>query len=570
MDGMGWRARIDAAGDSGAGILVSATRLLTCAHVVGGLSEEVHVTFPSTAGRLPARVAWRGPWTRQGDHGDLAVVELDSPAPADPCDFAGLDALRPRPGQASYELHALGFPRGHEDNGIHVTLRTSDDRMLAREWLQADVDQAHLQNLSEGFSGAAVWIPGSNLVAGMITDAVLNEDGNGFIGRMLPLSTIRRYWDGLDDLLPLQWLAPDPRQELRAAVDGMTPTADLGSIFRKAFPAFLRPPPDFRSVWDAIRYVGESLQGEDRLQRYLVALSAHLGGEARLRLAGWIRRWFPAAAGLFEQTGAPAASIVIVLSTPTRDGAKHIAMTVREVRGGTWATLQPAAKVRRDQIQPQVEKAITRQVSNFHGTDWMIEIAAPQREMGHPFESWLFLEPGASRPRPMRSVPLVVWDSAWLNPRNFAADRARQRWRTLRSRGKTSFEPVGCRLGYSFDDFRGWLDGDDELCALVYGSHPRNHWLEAALDAGIPIMLWCRQLCACGHDSHDSHAEFIRQVTAALSASEPDRLPVEVMKLRKKAWSPAGGGEQHCGRNLTLYWQDPARLPDPPLEIGST
>jgi hypothetical protein len=168
----------------------------------------------------------------------------------------------------------------------------------------------------------------------------------------------------------------------------------------------------------------------------------------------------------------------------------------------------------------------------------------------------------------MRSVPLVVWPVARLEPGSSTADRSRQRWQILRERGKALFTSVSCQLTYGFEEFSDWLDADDELCALAYASDPDEEWLEAAWVNGVPVMVWSRRDCGDKSGGHEAHMEVCRQITEQLSATDPDRLPVEVLRLRKAARSPDGGGEGHCGRNLTLYWDDLARMPDPSLAYG--
>lgn len=568
MSEMGWRARIDTTEGAtlGAGLLISASQVLTCAHLVDGLTG-VCVAFPNVdrASRLPAKVAWRGPWQQVHDPGDVALVELDKPVQMDPCRFSGLDALKP--GRASDKLGALGFPGGHGRDGLHVTLHTSDDRVLGGEWLQIDVELGHLATLSRGFSGAGVCVSETGQVVGMITDAVKDHDGGGYIGRMLPLSTIRRYWEGIDDLLPLSWLEPRQRQELRAALDGAKVATDLDNIFGRAFPAFLRVPP-FGTPWAAIRYVGESVPGDDRFRLFLLKLTPYLDAGARSRLTDWARRWLPEAVAEFQQAQPPVTSIVIMVRTPTRKGATHRELTARPLVEGTWVAGPQTHVVHRDKIQAMTEKIVTSQVSQLQSPDLMIEFAVRPDEMCLPFEEWQYREPGASHPRPMRSVPLVVWHVARLDPRNFAAHRARQRWRTLRGRGKTALVTVDCRLAYDFEEFRDWLEADAELCALAYGVMPKREWLEAALDTGVPIMVWPRWNCPGSGEAHDAHEGFLSKITGALAAADPDLLPTEVMRLRKEARSPVTGHERHHGRYLTLFWDDPARLPDPPLAEG--
>lgn len=566
MSGMGWRVRIDTVWGEpcGAGILVSAGRVLTCAHVVGQLAS-VHVTFPGGASRLPATVVWRGPWQRQGDRGDVALVELDSTVREDSCEFAALDALEPGEGHTSYELRALGFPRDHDHDGIHVTLHASIDQLLGQEWLQAEIEQPHLQRLDQGFSGAGLWLPESGQVVGMITDAVLKGEGGGYIGRMLPLTTIRQYWEGIDDFLPLSWMERRPREALRVAVDGAVVTISLRRVLETAFPTFQRPR-EFETAWAAIRYVGEAMLGADRLRLFLSKLTPCLDGNARARLVNWARCWAPDWTEEFEQVRTPVTSVVIMLRTPTKNGKTHVELSARTLVDGVWASQAETLKVRRDRLQAGAEKLITSQVSQLHDPRWMLEFAVPQDELGLPFDEWHFREPGAERPLPMRSVPLVVWDIARLDPRNFfVSSRTRERWQTLHDRGKTLLELVNCQQAYGFEDFRAWLDADENICALAFACSPRKEWLEAAIGVGIPVMVWPRCNCPGGASAHHVHEEFFRHITAALSAAYPDELPVEVMRLRKQARSPTGGGEHHHGRRLTLFRDEPARLPDAPL-----
>lgn len=203
-----WQARVDTPDGVplGGGLLIGDSLVLTCAHVIDGLTN-VRVTLPGVSSPLPAMVTRRGPWTRTGDPGDIAVLQLRQRPKVGGCSFAPPDALRPRPGETSFELQTRGFPYGHDKDGRYVTLRTSSDQALRGEWLQVNVVEPHLPAINQGFSGAPVWLPGSGEVVGMITDADLGSDGSGRIGRMLPLSTVRRYWDGLDEFLPRSWTA---------------------------------------------------------------------------------------------------------------------------------------------------------------------------------------------------------------------------------------------------------------------------------------------------------------------------------------------------------------------------
>ncbi|MFE0170983.1 trypsin-like peptidase domain-containing protein [Streptomyces sp. NPDC059002] len=565
---MHWRARIGTVDGvpRGAGVLVDGTRLITCAHVVEGL-DEVSVTLPGCAEALHGAVAWVGDWRRVGDRGDVAVVALDRAARVPPCGFAPLDVLRPRAGHVVRELRALGFPFGHEKEGTHVTLRTSADRLLGQEWLEIDVEQAHLQRLGEGFSGAAVYDPETGLVVGIVTDAVLDGEQEGYIGRMLPLDTLRGHWEELDDLLPLDWLPTLPRRELRALFDGVRiDPASLELIVRRAFPTFRRPLPAFRSVWHAVRYVAEELTGEDRLVRLLDSLRA--AGPPGVDVGRWLRRWMP---GQWEEAEArdvvaPTGSVMFRAESMTRGAG--LDLSVCTVVDGVPVGRSGPVRIRPRQLRTKVEALLAEQVGKVHEFDWMLEFVVPERLMSEPFEEWQIHEPGAARPRPMRTVPVVVRHMDRLKPLTVSR-LTRRRWETVRARGETRPLRVECGLPYGYDEFHDWLDADDDVCALAYAATPAGDWLAAALDTGVPIMLWRRHDCGADGHAHCAPDKFLDRLTDAVAALDPDRLPCEVMRLRKEARSPDKGDAEHCGHRLTLFWDDPERKPDPPLAMGT-
>jgi hypothetical protein len=211
---------------------------------------------------------------------------------------------------------------------------------------------------------------------------------------------------------------------------------------------------------------------------------------------------------------------------------------------------------------------LAERISPFTDDDWMIEFVVPRGAlMSLPFDEWSIREPGEPRPLPMRSKPVVVRDVDRLEPSLLASQANRRRWAALRHQGRVRMHPVDCTVPYGYEHFYGWLDDEEDICALVYPSHPKPDWLEASLRAGIPIMLWRRADCPDPHPA-DGHRAFLDGLAAELADAAPEQLPVLVMKLRKAAWSPRRAGEEHCGRALTLLWDDPDRGTDPPLTMG--
>jgi len=548
-----WRARIDTTDGMtlGAGSLVAPRTVLTCAHLVDG-RNEVLVAFPGEAEGLAAEVHRITGWEKPGNRGDVALVRLKNDAPVEPARLAAPDTYLP-----GATLRAYGFRRGMEGPGTYVTLLTGPDMMQQREWQQLNVDDRGQERLTEGFSGAAVYLVETDEIVGMVTDADL--EGDGRLGRMLPLATLRRYWDGLDDRLPLRWLSAGLRIALRRIVHARSTDRPLSEIYLRAFsePA---PPHGFGSVWEAIRYVAEERFEEDRLACFLDHLTSALPVESATELSAWRRRVLPEAER--PRGRATQASILIRLERQTRDGSFDL--TLCTLIGDRLGRRLPTIQVKPEQVRAQVEKSLPQLLPDVVGSDWMFEFALPESWLGKPVEEWK-----ADAGHRMLSRPVVVRDVERMKPA-MRQDEATRRWARLRARAEAHPvppTPVSCREGRPRHRFYAWLDADPDAAILVHAQKPRSPYLSAALDVGIPVMIWPRTACSdTPHDECTGHVR-LHTLVQQIAGTHPDDLPELVMMLRKQAIA-AEDGTSHCGRKLTLFWDDPARLPDPPLAMG--
>ena len=551
-----WRARIDSSDGQtlGAGVLVDATRILTCAHVVTG-RLAVQVTFPGAHTNLPATIAAKGPWERQGDSGDIAVVELLHPVDIPPARIAPLDSLRSLGGR---KLRAQGFRYGHEEAGLYVTLRTDEDLLLRNEWLQAEVAADHLEHLGEGFSGSAAYFSDSGEVVGIITDADLDRGGR--IGRILPVSMIGRYWEEFDDLLPLPWLSASDRRSLRLIVHGVKTSLPVQEIHAKAFPGLLRTLP-FSSVWNAIRHVTEEQFGETRLAHFLTVLALHVPDDVRYRLSAWIDRVLvPDGHGQAEPRGP--SSIVIRLERKTHGNAYTLTLSTL-IDGEQGPGIRPVEVRSEAEARRHIEQNMPGLVGVVLNRDWLIEFALPESWFGKPYEDWYIDKENGIR---MRSYPVVIRDVQRLRPA-VRRDLAARRWRTLRSRGAGPPQRIGCSHKHTRTQFQAWLEANEEICILVYASRPERGQITAALNVGMPIMLWRRGNCADTTHGDCEGAYFLHHLSEIVEKTSPDELPISVMRLRKRAAAPPPH-PYGWGRDAVLLWDDPARMPDPPLAMG--
>lgn len=537
----------------GAGLLVDSTRLLTCAHVVSG-RERAHVTFPGVAEGLGASVAIRGDWQKTGDEGDLAVLTLDHEVAVVPARFATTD---PASRWADSPLGALGFPAGSGDIGKVVRLGTGRDRGV-REWWQVDVTDSHLQSLKKGFSGAGVYLISTGEVVGIATDA--DRALEGLSGLMLPLRSIRRYWEEIDDLLDLGWLTAQARSRLREIVSDAICDVPLEALFRQVFPRF-QGVQSFTSVWDSIRFVAEESVDPGALRPFLTRLCPHLAPSVRDRLKVWTHQWMPAAEPAREAT--KPTSIIVRLDRMTHGEVYELGLLTL-VDGVSGPATQPV-QVRQDQIRAAVEAALPAVRDAVLEHDWIIEFASPVALFNQPYETWYVDRENGIR---MRAYPVVVRDVHRMNPGSIRRDLTLKRWRLLRERGMATVKPVHCQSEYTDEEFHDWLDAEEDCGVLAYAGTPSQGRLNAALNAGIPVMLWPRNACRAPAHHDCEGLRVLTALCAALTGTQPDRLPKAVMLLRKNA-RVKYASENHCGRDLALVWDDPARMPDPPLYTGA-
>ncbi|MBM0232163.1 trypsin-like peptidase domain-containing protein [Micromonospora sp. STR1_7] len=214
-----WPVRIRGRGPQGevlgAGMLVDERRVLTCAHVVAGASDQPH-TAPAGpvdvdligqpgSPRVSARVV-PGCWVppTDGGGGDVALLELARPLP--PGAYAPLRRMR------LWDRHVVvrGFPDTLE-HGLYVRARLAGPSGTRRERVQMDAATTGPQ-ISPGFSGAAVVDDITRMVVGMVVSTYLDSDDAPPVGAgnspgsglswMIPVETILHHLPVLGDLVP--------------------------------------------------------------------------------------------------------------------------------------------------------------------------------------------------------------------------------------------------------------------------------------------------------------------------------------------------------------------------------
>ncbi|MEU3756612.1 serine protease [Streptomyces olivoreticuli] len=198
-----WRVRISTPGGEmlGAGILVGADSVLTCAHVIpwdGGPqpTAEVVAELVGVAGTpaVRARVAERC-WVPElaDSRGDVALLRLAEPQ--DARHAAPLHRVAPSPGRA---VRMCGFPRtkGLAD-GVWFRATIAGPSGPRGEWVQL-FPATPEETVRPGFSGAAVTDAETHRVLGMVVSRYDDRssaapDGKLHLSYMIPIETVVRY-----------------------------------------------------------------------------------------------------------------------------------------------------------------------------------------------------------------------------------------------------------------------------------------------------------------------------------------------------------------------------------------
>lgn len=552
MDDWHWRAWVGhpSGGKLGAAFLVTETRLLTCAHTVHGM-DGAHVGFPGHLEDLPAKVVRRGGWRRAGDPGDVAVLELSAPVPLPPAPLAAPGRAREL-AASGREFGVCGFPRRSDGDERHATVRTHPAWVRRREWWEL---RAVGGSLEKGYSGSAVYDMETGEVIGMMSDAEFRGDARSELGSMLPLDRIRLYWEELDDLLPLEWLTAPARRELRELLAGVACTPAMAAELEAVTG---RPPLDaFQSAWHSVRHVAEGFR-EEQLVRYLRAVRRLSPEPAARRLTAWSARHLPEVGRAPGPRPEPP-SVIVRLERLTLGDAFDI--TVHLWADGAAGPSRRSAEVPKGRVRQVVEEHVAELAPALFQREWMIEFAVPQKWLSTPFEQW-YLDP--DKTLRMRRYPVVVRDVRRLRPDSFERDQAYQRWRLLNELGRSNPQRITCDTARDSGVFSDLLEANDDYCVLVYGARPPDESLRAALSNGVPVMLWPRTRCGAGHDACRGHG-VQEELAEAVKGAHPGDLPRLTRDLRKRAL--LARDEPHCGRDLTLLWDDPSRLPDPPLAM---
>ncbi|MFJ6082456.1 trypsin-like peptidase domain-containing protein [Streptomyces sp. NPDC092369] len=552
-----WQARVECGGRlAGAGFLVTADKVLTCAHVVqDGDRAPVTVSFPQRPGAepVPARVVARGGWPGlRADRGDLAVLQLASEVAIAPAVLAPADAAH-----GDRRLVAYGFPQGYDDDGTLAEYRTAGPFPVMDEWIQLVAWSGHGQPLVSGFSGAAVALVETGEVVGMVTAADRARDVR--TGRMMPTHVIARYWPDLSDLVPFRppaglWPNVGRRVEAGAGarLRGLVEKAaragldcDPVRLYRDAAGEFDPEPPaeGFASLWAAAWFVLCEVDDPLTPARFADRLDALLTVPVRT-------------------DEAPDWSPILVEVRPS--GAGHDVFRVEvSAYSGRRRHLVASSTVAEERLPAYVRDHVEEAFPYLRpGADELIAFALPRDRLDLPVDRW---GSAPDDPTPLGlTYPVVVTDHARrAGGKRHVLTRV---WDRLRSYEDAPVQRVACDCPDNPMKLRRRMRQPDACLAGFAAASPtartRPHF-EESVTAPAPMIVWSRRGCeaaageaGCAGDC--SGAAFLDVVDARLSHVSPAELPRAVLALREEA----DAEDDHWARDIQLLWDDPRCFTD--------
>ncbi|MFR9791353.1 trypsin-like peptidase domain-containing protein [Streptomyces sp. MB22_4] len=600
MNRAAWHARIHCGPEVGAGFLVTARRVLTCAHVVRFSDQKgVSVVFPHAGelGEVSASVVAHGGWAGGlTDPGDVAVLELDREVPLAPARFAppGAAYTEPYP-----RLVAYGFPEGY-DEGTLAEYRAVSGQLIAGEWLELVAWQGHGQPIVAGFSGAAATLPDGRVV-GMVTSASDAPDVRK--GRMLPLDVLARYWPELGELVPTPGHRDDTRRELYELLRCLPGggECDPNRLYVDAVGAFGPPLPagGFPTLGAAAAYVQWEVPDPAAVER--------LAGRLReLVDAGPVAPPAPPAARAAEDGEAAKASPpwapVVVEIDHSGAGPDQVTVEVSAYRDGQRRPVG-TRRLPRTGVRSYVQHRIDEAVAHLDpDAEELVTFVLPREWLNEAVAHW---ECGADDSTPLGcAYPLVVTDRA-RHRSNRLRHQLRKKWQKLDGGRPVEVHRVECGSQERPPRLRKRLwDGDAGLAGFAVPPTAAREYFEIGLNVPVPVLLWSRTGCPAGVHGEQACAEpcedprrawsghreaaaaatgtaalprtgsrcpgaaFLDQLAVAVAEVPPAELPRHVRSLRMTA-DAADEPDRHWARDLQLLWDDPRCFPEPAASLHS-
>jgi hypothetical protein len=644
--------RVHGARLTGTGFFAAPGKIVTCAHVVdlGGAgvkdrrtADRVRVSWAGS--EYEGEVTAHPPCHRGGgvwSYPDLAVVELDTVPPDEP--WVPLSDTMPQTGALLYAAGYSSTFAGTPELGGTTVEFESPQRFNGR-----GVFKVKSGELAPGMSGGALLDPVSNGVCGVVKTT--RREGWDMGGLAVPASAIQEFfpdlWAENRRLRFLQdrageWLAllsalrhesahraflsSSESQDLitAAAQTGLTPRALYWKAIGELGPEPDSPLDDFEAV---IRELADALPAHPAANHPLVRLVELVAGfiadgartdddgklaaetdgltEIARRLSGrsdptsaqrdsrpWTENLLPVG-----RATARTPSVEVQLAPDGVDREKHLLTILKydESESDATSVLRLDTPLPLGEVRQHVRKVLPDVIQKLsNGAEELMVAFTLPRNLLHKanVDEWDLGKEWA----PLGKQFLVALRSLDRPPE--ANGSWQKRWKSLHARTQendhSALNWVDCRSTGKIDQLFADFQMRESMTVLAISHQPDSNTgedaLEAALQAGIPAVIWPRVSChehgtahcddtdTCNPPSSDTRTSMANEpalcagdrfqatISDRIAQSDLSELPLVVKRLRIEARTTDLGGDNHCGHSLTLLWDDPTRkLPEWPL-----
>ena len=586
----------------GSGVWITPELVLTCAHVVPGPDPRVIVGW--NGGFHPAVIEVRQPATQQAGslwpYPDLALVRVAAGAAlAHPCAW-----LAEEPEVLGTRVVAFGHSATLNGKLEPVSVAGEIGGFFVfgngRLWQFTDNEITH------GMSGGPVLNRDTGAVCGIVTSTrAANTDRGGFL---VPVRGLRDLPDQRSALFRAhdvfhggdgRWSALRGRVQAagtRGIVDcPLTPvqeTALLSLLARWPDPAdpydlwsaaaqSPRPHDDgLMSLRDVVYALLDCAVPRGGTLSPLLRLTDTLVGAAPDAASGeLLRDWTTAVAGRLGEDDAlrswrqrhdtqrarPADRAVIVAIEPGGLNPDLFGTTVWLHRGGTDITryyCDEAAHLPLEETKVKVCELLRGALREMKG-DACVEFVVPVELFNEPFDELVPTKPFTNLGRKWQ---VVIRDLDRIQEPAIHSGW-QERWRRMQADPQPSWRwltcvdmPTGAKVAAELEQAP-----DVSMLALSRqpASGPARAALLAAIDAGVPVVVWRRSTCP-EHDAGSvtvpcTGTRFRDCFTTAQADHRTLALPEMIRRLRNQASLDDG----HECRDVVLLWDNPQRLPEP-------
>jgi hypothetical protein len=380
----------------------------------------------------------------------------------------------------------------------------------------------------------------------------------------------------LDEWYAVGLVSPEDWVVFRGALDDFMPT-DLPELVRAATGYRIsRAPARCTNAWHAYVYLVGANAAADGLPPSMVFLGlvaerlpSPVDQEVRLRTwrrAGRLGLTPTLNRACYQpELPGPAAQTTHLMVQFEADGLEqdqYVMSHWYQRDTGSWRPQKGEDKVvAAARLETEVEKLVADIEGLWPdaGGTMMIEFILPWELLNTPVDWWL-KETQSSRPIPLTmDYPVVVRSLERLRTRRWHRGW-RARWAHMPE------HPPATQVYWSRpagEDYQTLLEtelkSDHRIALLVLSEPPHiggagQGEAEAALRAGLPVIIWHRLDC--------TERDFIDGVSELIGAGLA-QLPERARELRRQALRvDPRMRDQHIGRHLTVLWDDPERQPE--------